>query len=310
MIVVTGAAGFIGSNIVADLRARKEHVAVCDWNCRQSPNLQNHKTVGVFDAETTPNQLFGFLNAYCSEIRAVIHMGATSSTTCHDLPHLSQNNIQFTLDLWFWCAQHNAQFIYASSASVYGKDQTFWDIDNPAAMSELEPLNDYGWSKLSADIAIAQLARTKCIQPPQCVGLRFFNVYGPNEWHKGAQASVITKSYGKPVIELFDVEATRDFVYVKDCSKYILRFLDTPEVNGVFNIGTEQARPFEDIARLLGADVKKIPMPESLKSQYQFHTKSVMNKARFRGLWFPPTSLEDGVADYVERHLKGGPIFR
>jgi ADP-L-glycero-D-manno-heptose 6-epimerase len=135
-------------------------------------------------------------------------------------------------------------------------------------------------------------------------------VYGPNEWHKGSQASLITKSYGKSVIDLFDVEAKRDFVYVKDCTRYVLEFLKKPDASGIFNIGVGEARPFEDIAKILGADVRYIPMPDELKTQYQFHTRSVMNKAKFHSVWFPPTSLEDGIADYVERHLTDARSYR
>jgi ADP-L-glycero-D-manno-heptose 6-epimerase len=310
MIIVTGAAGFIGSNVVKDLRDRNVPVAVCDWNCRGSPNLESSKQAGVFDAEMAPPQLFPFIDQNKDHITAIIHMGAISSTTEHDKSKLMENNTRLTVNLWLWCAQNQKRLIYASSASVYGKGSTYWDSDNPDDMKDLEPLNDYGWSKLTSDMAIATLARTNWISPPQWVGLRFFNVYGPNEWHKSKQASLITKSYGKPVIELFDIEATRDFVYVKDCTKYITRCLDAPKVNGLFNIGTEYARPFEDIARILGSDVARIPMPDALKGQYQFHTKAVMNKAKYRGLWFPPTSLEDGIADYVEHHLLGERSYR
>lgn len=312
MIVVTGAAGFIGSNIVADLMASTdEQIAVCDWNCRQSPNLANHHRIsGVFDAECTPEQLHYFLDKYDVHITSIIHMGATSSTTCHDLQHLSKNNTQLTIDLWLWCAQNNKRLIYASSASVYGNGSSFWDSDKPKHMTENVPLNDYGRSKLSADLAIAALAEMNIAKPKQWAALRFFNVYGPNEWHKGDQASLITKSYGQKVIKLFDVEAKRDFVYVKDCSLYVLKLLANPDVSGVFNIGSGEARPFEDIARAMGADIDYMPIPEGIKPQYQIYTKAAMSKAKLKDLWFPPTPLEDGIQDYMERHLSSGRVYR
>lgn len=311
MILVTGAAGFIGSNIVADLKTfTDEPIAVCDWNCRQSPNLENHKTVGVFEAECDPTQLAGFLERWGEQVSTIIHMGATSSTTCHDRPHLLKNNTQLTIDLWLWCAQHNKRLIYASSASVYGNGSSFWDSDKPKHMLENVPLNDYGHSKLSADLAIATLAELNIAKPKQWAALRFFNVYGPNEWHKGEQASLITKSYGQKVMTLFDVEAYRDFVYVKDCSMYVLRLLDKTDVSGVFNIGTGESRSFEDIARILGAGVEYMPIPEAIKPQYQSYTKAAMSKAKLKGLWFPPTPLEDGIQDYVERHLSSGRTYR
>lgn len=312
MIVVTGAAGFIGSNIVADLkRITDEQIAVCDWGCRQTPNLKKHMRIsGVFDAEIFPEQLLPFLTGYKEYVTTVIHMGAISSTTCHDLAKLSQVNTQLTVDLWLWCAQNEKRFIYASSASVYGNESTFWDSNSIADMRELKPLNDYGRSKLAADMAITALSIAPGPKPPQWVGLRFFNVYGPNEWHKGEQASIITKNYGKKVIDLFDVEASRDFVYVKDCSMYVMRLLEDPQVSGIFNIGTEQSRSFFDIAKIMGMEVNLIPMPDALKDQYQFRTKAVMNKAKYHNLWFPPTSLEDGILDYTESYLSSGQRYR
>jgi ADP-L-glycero-D-manno-heptose 6-epimerase len=308
MIVVTGAAGFIGSNVVADLmKATDEQICVCDWKCRELKNLMNHHRVpGVFDAETTPEQLPSFLDAFREHITVVIHMGAISSTTEHDWDKLMALNTQFTINLWMWCAVNNKRLIYASSASVYGQHSTFYDTDNPDVMREFKPLNDYGKSKLAADMVIATLAKANIPKPAQWAGLRFFNVYGPNEWHKGEQASLITKSYGKTVIELFDVAARRDFVYVKDCTRYILRLLDKPNISGIFNIGTGESRLFEDIARIMGADVRYIPMPDALKGQYQFMTRSVMNKAKYSDLWFPPTPLEDGIQDYIANHLSQG----
>lgn len=313
MIVVTGAAGFIGSNIVADLnQVTDEQICVCDWGCYATPNLSNHRcAANVFDAECTPEQLPGFLDSYKSQITAIIHMGAISSTTERDLDKLSKLNTRFTINLFLWCAANRKRFIYASSASVYGNDSTFWDADGFVHMKDLVPLNDYGRSKLAADAAIAALVESKAVEPPpQWASLRFFNVYGPNEWHKGEQSSIITKNFGVDRIKLFDVRASRDFVYVKDCSLYVLKLLDNPSVSGVFNIGTEQARPFEDIARIMGLDVTYVPIPDALKTQYQFETKASMNKLKYHRLWFPPTSLEDGIQDYTERHLSSGRVYR
>lgn len=304
MILVTGGAGFIGSNLVYDLRKAGHSVIVCDIASYGSKNLARIRH--NIDGFVEPHQLPAFLQANGDILTSIIHMGAISSTTEHDRKKLMVNNTMMTVNLWMWCAAHRVRFIYASSASVYGSDSTFWDTDNPVHMREFQPLNDYGWSKLSADIAIASMAETDIAKPPQWVGLRFFNVYGPNESHKGDQASIITKHMGKDSISLFDIKATRDFVYVKDCTKYILRFLDNQHVSGLFNIGTEQARDFVEIAGIMGLKINKIPMPDALKSQYQFHTKSVMNKAKFQGLWFPPTPLEEGIKDYIESYQSSG----
>jgi ADP-L-glycero-D-manno-heptose 6-epimerase len=304
MIIVTGAAGFIGSNIVADLLAETdEPICVCDWDLT-SPNLSTYYASGQDDA-VLPTELFQFLNTHRESVSAIIHMGATTSTVERDTTKLLVNNVQLTLNLWFWCAANNTRFIYASSASVYGFESTFWDTDEPKHMRELLPLNAYGKSKLATDIAISTLAQSDIPKPSQSVGLRFFNVYGPNEWHKGDQASLVTKMFGKDTVELFDVSAARDFVYVKDCSRYVLRILERKNVNGIFNIGTEQAMPFESIASIMKKPVRYIPIPDAISSQYQFYTRSVMSKAKVHDLWFPPTSLEDGINDYIN-----GPKYR
>lgn len=321
-ILVTGGAGFIGSNIVARLvEDGRFDVAVCDrlrtaelgkWR-----NLAKHPIADL----VAPEALFPWLDAQAAELEAVIHMGAISSTTEPDVDRIVHNNFGLSRDLWRWCAERGVRLIYASSAATYGDGaQGFSDADDLDALKRLRPLNAYGWSKALFD-AHARREADRGHAPPHWVGLKFFNVYGPNEEHKGAMKSVAAQIWPKvrrgEVVRLFKSHRQpiphggqqRDFVYVRDAVDVVLWLLERPEVSGVYNLGAGEARTFRDLATAVFAAVGRPPrieyydMPEALRSAYQYCTQAEMNRLRTAGYDRPFTRLEDGIADYVGRFL-------
>jgi ADP-L-glycero-D-manno-heptose 6-epimerase len=252
-------------------------------------------------------------------------MGAISATTETDVDAILKNNVRLSLDLWAVATQHALPFIYASSAATYGDgSRGFRDDEDPEALAALSPLNPYGWSKHLVDRRFATDARANRPVPRQWAGLKFFNVYGPNEAHKGDMRSVVHKIYPKIAadeeIELFkshdarypDGGQLRDFVYVKDCVAVALWLLDNPGVSGLFNVGTGTARSFYDLAQAVGAALGREPrirfidMPTALRARYQYFTQADMRKLRAAGYTAAAWSLEDGVSDYVETALKTG----
>lgn len=328
MIVVTGAAGFIGSNLLADLEAEERGpLVMCDW-LEAGEKWRNiaKRNIASFVA---PETLAEFLDAHAGSLRAVVHLGAVSSTTERDVDRLVSLNIRSTLSLWDWCATRSVPFLYASSAAVYGSEEEhFLDDDAPAGTAALRPLNAYGWSKKAVDQIIANRVAAGEPAPPQWVGLRFFNVYGPNEYHKDEMRSVAVKLFEavrrRQPVRLFkshrcgieDGGQRRDFVYVKDCTKAICWFLDHQDVSGIFNMGTGAARSFLELAASVGRalnctlDVEFVDMPEAVRSQYQYYTQANMKKMRDHGMSVNFTSLEDGVADYVGRYLDQADRYR
>jgi ADP-L-glycero-D-manno-heptose 6-epimerase len=319
-ILVTGAAGFIGSNIVAALSEQGDEVIVCDW-LEQGDKWKNLAAHVISDF-VDPDDLENWLNMPDRQLDAVIHMGAISATTETDGDLILKRNFKPTRMLWDWCADHDASFIYASSAATYGNgDQGFEDNQAPTALAELKPLNLYGWSKHAFDKFVAQTEQKNGKTPPQWAGLKFFNVYGPNEYHKGNMKSVIAQSYPKVVagepLTLFrshhpdyeDGGQLRDFVYVKDCVKVIIWLLNNSDVSGLFNVGTGKARSFKDLAlatyQAAGAtpDIKYIDTPISIRDKYQYFTEANMAKLRAAGYGGNFYSLEDGIKDYVTDYL-------
>lgn len=321
MIVVTGGAGFIGSCIVAELDRQDIHdVYVVDWlsNDDRWKNIAKHELGGVI----LPEQMDEFLEKNKSNITAVINMGAISTTTERDVDKILVNNQQLAWKLWCYCRDNNIQFIYASSAATYGDGSNgFDDNDSIEYLKKLRPLNPYGWSKASFDVKIARELLLGRKTPKQHVGLKFFNVYGPNEYHKGGQKSVIAHIFpnvkkDEPV-KLFksynpnykDGWQLRDFVYVKDIVDVIMWLLKNPQVNGLFNVGTGNARSFYDLAKAtwnaLGKEEKIdfVEMPENIRDRYQYFTEANLDKLRKAGYTKPMTSLEDGVKDYVVNYL-------
>lgn len=319
MHIVTGGAGFIGSNLVAALAARGAEVMVVD-RLRQGPkwrNLAHHTIAGI----VPPEELDTFL-ARAPKVEAVFHMGAISATTETDGDLVARTNIALSQQLWDWCAERRVPFIYASSAATYGDGSLGFDDDmRPEALAKLRPLNLYGWSKLAFDRRVAQMLALGRPAPPHWAGLRFFNVYGPNEHHKGRMQSVVAHKFVQimqgEAATLFasdregiaDGEQKRDFVHVDDCVAAMLWLAVNPGASGVFNIGSGAARTFLDLVRAIyaalgrNADIRFVPMPEDLRGKYQYFTEARLDRLRAAGFARPATTLEDGVADYVRNFL-------
>ncbi len=327
--VVTGGSGFLGSNIAGALTERypQDRVVVCDvfgdgdkWR-----NIVNHPV----DEVIPPTELFYWLEMNADTVDAIIHMGAISSTTERDGDLMLEVNFSLSKILRGWATENQKRFIYASSGATYGSgEQGFEDDNSLAYLKKLKPLNTYAWSKCAFDYYIARSVEREEPQPAQSVGLKFFNVYGPNEYHKSEQASVLERIFphaqaGRPVqlfksynAEYADGGQLRDFIYVKDCVSVVLWLLENPQVNGLFNVGTGKARTFEDLARALFSALGKEPqihyieMPNELRPKYQYFTEAKMDRLRAAGYTQPMHTLEEGVADYVQNYLNtADPYF-
>ena len=327
-VLVTGGAGFIGSNIVADLVAAGRDVIVCDrlraaalgkWR-----NLAKHPIADLL----APEDLFPWLEVNGSSLEMIVHMGAISSTLEPDADRIVHNNFSLSRDIFRWCAANETRLLYASSAATYGDgDLGFDDAQDLASLTALRPLNPYGWSKALFDIfAVRQAALGR--SPPQWTGLKFFNVYGPNEAHKGAMRSVISQIWpmvrtGERVrlfrsyrVDYVDGGQMRDFVYVRDVARCVAWLVRTPEVSGVFNLVSGRARSFADLAYAVfdaagqPARIDYIDMPENLRDAYQYFTEARMDRLRTAGWNDPATSLEEGVTDYVRQYLTRPDPYR
>jgi ADP-L-glycero-D-manno-heptose 6-epimerase len=322
MIVVTGGAGFIGSNLLAQLDRRGGH----DLVCVDRLGSGDHKWRNIAKREiaeiVAPDHALDFLKANSRQIDAVFHLGAISTTTETNVDAIVEENFRTSLALWKWCAEESKRLIYASSAATYGDGSAgFVDDDSVNGLAKLRPLNPYGWSKHVFDRRVARLRVMKAKQPAQAVGLKFFNVYGPNEYHKGGQRSVAHHLYPAAKTgqraRLFkshnpaypDGGQMRDFVWVGDAVSVMMWLLDHPNVNGLFNLGTGKARSFADLARALysacgrNVDIEYIDTPEEIRDKYQYFTEARMEKLRAAGYELPMTSLEDGIGKYVREHL-------
>lgn len=329
MIVVTGGAGFIGSNIVARLTAETAYdVVVCDSletaDLAKWKNLAKHPIADFW----SPEELFEQLERHAERIEAVVHMGAISSTTEPDADLILRTNFTLSRDLWDWCAIRDARMIYASSAATYGDGEIgFNDDDDAESLSQLRPLNAYGYSKMLFDqYAVRQADRGQA--PRQWAGLKFFNVYGPNEGHKGGMKSVVAQIWPRvqagETVTLFrshnpnyaDGGQMRDFVYVDDVVDIIEFLLQSPEVSGVFNAGSGQARSFADLAKATFAAAGKAPSidyvdtPVSIRDRYQYFTQARMDRIRAAGFLGQSTPLEEGVRRYVQNFLSTADPYR
>jgi ADP-L-glycero-D-manno-heptose 6-epimerase len=326
MLLVTGGAGFIGSNLIGSLNdAGRTDIVVNDhlgtgdkWR-----NLGKRQLADVI----APADLFAWLDR--RKLDAVVHLGAISDTAATDADLVVATNFRLSLRLLDWCAATRTPFIYASSAATYGDGtEGFGDDGSPAALRRLRPLNLYGWSKHQFDLAVAERASKGDMLPPQWAGLKFFNVFGPNEYHKGAMMSLVAKRFddassGKPV-QLFkshrdgiaDGEQRRDFIYVDDAVAVVRWLIDTPSVSGLFNVGTGQARSFRELVlamfRALGAEpnIAYIAMPPDLRERYQYFTESTVEKLRGAGYNGAFTPLEAAVARYVTQFLACADRYR
>ncbi len=326
MILVTGGAGFIGSNLVASLNERGvDDIAIDDHlgSDGKDKNLRKRK----FRELIEPGELTHWLKG--RKLDAILHMGAISSTTVTDEKAVMAANYDLPMQLLDWCTETKTPFIYASSAATYGDGTLgFDDDDSVDGLSRLKPLNLYGRSKLRFDIAVAERAAKRAPLPPQWVGLKYFNVFGPNEYHKGDMMSVLAKRFPDAkagrTVQLFksdregipDGGQSRDFVYVIDAAAMTLWFLDHPKVSGIYNVGTGNARSFRDqmvaMFRALGREpsIEYIPMPKELAGRYQYLTKARMDRLREAGYDAPFTSLEDAVKDYVTNYLDRPDPYR
>jgi ADP-L-glycero-D-manno-heptose 6-epimerase len=329
IVFVTGGAGFIGSNIVARMAEDRDlDVVVCD-RLREADlgkwkNIAKHP-IGDFVA---PADMFEWLEKRWRDVELVVHMAAISSTTEPDADKIIHSNFALSRDLFRWCADRQRRLIYASSAATYGAgEHGFVDENDYEALTKLRPLNTYGWSKALFDaFAVRQAARDYA--PPQWAGLKFFNVYGPNEEHKHSMKSVASqiwphvregqsvqlfKSYRKDVP---DGGQKRDFVYVRDAADVTRWLFENPEVNGVYNLGSGQARTFEELARQVfaaagkNAQIDYTPMPPAIRDKYQYFTEAKMDRLKAAGYAKPMTPLEEGIGDYVTRYLAQPDPYR
>lgn len=319
--LVTGAAGFIGSNIAAGLEAAGGEIVACDrLRSSASGKWRNLAKRGLADL-VAPEALFEWLAANGSELASVVHMGAVSSTTEPDADLILATNFTLSKRLFDWCAEAGVPLIYASSAATYGAGELgFGDRDDELSLKALRPLNAYGWSKSLFDL----YARRRADQgraPPQWAGLKFFNVFGPGEEHKGGMRSVVSQIWPRvragEAVSLFrshnpayaDGGQLRDFVYVKDVVRVVRFLLGRPDVGGIFNLGTGRARSFKDLALATFAAAGKEPKivyvdtPPDIRAAYQYYTEAEMAKLAAAGWNEPFSSLEAGVADYVLQHL-------
>ena len=326
MLLVTGGAGFIGSNVVAALNdAGRADVVVCDalghdgkWR-----NLAKRQLADI----VPPAQLMDWLQG--RRLDAVIHLGAISETTATDGDLVVETNFRLSMRLLDWCTAQATPLIYASSAATYGDGtQGFRDGQTVAELKTLRPMNLYGWSKHLFDLAVAERVARGTAMPPQWAGLKFFNVFGPNEYHKGGMMSVLTRRFDDIKaghgIQLFkshrdgiaDGDQRRDFIYVDDVVRVMMWLLSSPRVSGLFNVGTGTARSFKDLMMAaygaLGTkpNIDYIDMPEQIRGSYQYFTQSDGDRLRGAGYNGGFTSLEESVAHYVKGFLDQPDRFR
>ncbi len=326
MLLVTGGAGFIGSNVVASLNeAGRADIVVADtlgsdgkWR-----NLAGRELADFVPPADLMHWLAG------RKLDAMIHLGAISSTTATDGDAVMENNFRLSLRLLDWCTAAGIPFIYASSAATYGDgEQGYSDDWSKGELKKLKPMNLYGWSKQLFDLAVVARVSRKEKMPPQWAGLKFFNVFGPNEYHKGEMMSLVAKRFddakaGKP-IRLFkshrsgiaDGEQKRDFIYVDDAVAVVRWLLETPAVSGIFNVGTGMARSFRDLmTSLLAAlgrppDIEYIEMPVSIRDSYQYFTEARTENLRRAGYNAAFTPLEAAVKRYVDGYLDRADRYR
>ena len=321
MIVITGAAGFIASVVAGTLNQNglEDLVLVDDFNKTQKKeNYSKKKYKLLIDR----NNFIEWLGNHLDEIDFVIHLGARTDTTEFDYNVFQELNVDYTLAIWKICTEFQIPMIYASSAATYGMGELGY-VDSHEIVNDLQPLNAYGRSKNEIDKWI--LKQKDC--PPFWAGLKFFNVYGPNEYHKGRMASVIFHSFGQinntGQVKLFrshrpdykDGQQLRDFVYVKDVANVILWLMQHKPESGLYNVGTGKARSFFDLADNtfkalhLKTNIEFIDTPLDIRDKYQYFTEAKMDKLRKAGYDRPFTTLEDGVNDYVSNYLIGKRYF-
>jgi ADP-L-glycero-D-manno-heptose 6-epimerase len=315
LVLITGAAGFIGSNVARKFALADHRVVACD-RMRQGAKWRNLVDIPLHDL-ITPEALPDWLESHGEDVALVVHLGAVSATTETDVDRIVRDNVRLSFDLWDWCARQQVRLIYASSAATYGEGtHGFIDDDTPAALARYRPLNAYGWSKHVVDRRFVADRSEGRVMPPSWAGLKFFNVYGPGEDHKGEMRSVVNKIM--PLVrdggevKLFrsycpdyaDGGQMRDFVYVDDVVDIIAWLSSKPGLSGIYNVGSGRARTWNDLANAVFAAASREPrityidMPIQLQPQYQYYTEASMAKLLGDGWNQPMTSLEDGVRAY------------
>ena len=326
MLLVTGGAGFIGSNVVAALNdAGRGDVVVCDGLGHDGKwrNLAKRRLADIVPPAELPNWLKG------RRLDAIIHLGAISETTATDGDLVIETNFRLSMRLLDWCTANATPLIYASSAATYGDGaQGFCDDPSLTALKTLRPMNLYGWSKHLFDMAVAERAARGDKLPPQWAGLKFFNVFGPNEYHKGSMMSVLARRFDDiragRVVQLFkshregiaDGDQRRDFVYVDDVVRVMMWLLATPSISGIFNVGTGKARSFRDLMlsayAALGTapNIQYVDMPEAIRGSYQYFTQSNVDRLQRAGYNGGFTALEGAVETYVKDFLDRADRFR
>ncbi len=313
MIIVTGGCGFIGSNLVNALCYIYDKVIICDFKkAFRKEYFNDLSKIELIE----PKHIFEYTKT--KKIRAIFHLGAISSTTASDGNKVWLNNIYFSTSLWQLCVRKKIRYIYASSAATYGDGEYgFNDSYSLKNLSKIKPLNIYGWSKKEVDLRNFISSKFHDFRPPQWVGLKFFNVFGPNESHKKDMSSIVWKTYlqikTQKETKLFksykknykDGEQKRDFIYVKDCIKVMLWLLNNENVSGIFNVGTGISRTFLDLVagvyRIMSRNVNLsfIDMPPKIKRQYQYETKANISNLRKVGYKNTFYTLEEGIEDYI-----------
>jgi ADP-L-glycero-D-manno-heptose 6-epimerase len=315
MIIVTGALGFIGSCLTSELAIQEgvQVLAVDDFSQSEKyRNLPDHPNI----SRIARQQLWRYLEHQKESIEYFIHLGARTDTVETNEAIFDKLNLEYSKQVWTYCTQNQVPLIYASSAATYG-DGEYGFVDNHALVPRLRPMNPYGWSKQEFDLWV--LSRNE--KPPSWVGLKFFNVYGPNEFHKGRMASVVyhaflqiknsktMRLFKSHLDEIADGEQKRDFIYIKDIIKTIQWIMENRLMDGIYNLGTGHARSFRALTEAtfsamdLDCNIEYVDTPKDIRANYQYFTEANMEKLRTQGFDLNFTSLEKGVEEYIKEYL-------
>lgn len=327
IVLIIGGAGFIGSNLAKRLADRGDYRVVIVDRFGDGSKWNNLVRIPI-DEIVAPEQIFHWLDVYSEDLEAIFHLGGVSSTTESNVESIIESNHNYPLALWRWCATSNVRFICASSAEVYGAgEHGFEDTPNLSYQNKLRPLNPNGWSKKMLDLHMMGAKKREEKTPPQWVSLRFFNLFGPNEYHKGDHRSVALKLYDEASknlpVKLFKSENSeypdgsqlRDFMYIEDAVNMLEWCLDNRTISGLFNAGSGTSRSFEELAKTVFSALKKEPvikyvhMPSHIEHQYQYKTVADIKRLRDAGYDRPIMTLEQGIETYIQRYLRTGDMY-